>query len=328
MSSPENRRSSPLARERAKILAATVRRAGSALPTTFTARTCAVAAALLLVFSLAAAAQQPRRIFISVDMEGIGGVGTPAMTSAGGKDYELARRLMTDEVNAVVAAIFESGPATVLVNDSHGDMQNLLHTELDPRVTYIQGAVKPVGMVAGLDSTFDAAFFIGYHARAGTPNGFLAHTGTGSVKGLWLNDREAGEGDLNAAYAAALGVPVVLASGDSAFVAQFGQSVDAELVTTKWAVTDVSARLIHPKVVHERLAAATKRALSRSGGVKQPDVGKPVRVRMRFSDTALPQILEAIPGVKRVDGYTVGFTAANMTEAYPIIRLMYRFVRI
>ena len=328
MSSPENRRSSPLARERAKILAATVRRAGSALPTTFTARTCAVAAALLLVFSLAAAAQQPRRIFISVDMEGIGGVGTPAMTSAGGKDYELARRLMTDEVNAVVAAIFESGPATVLVNDSHGDMQNLLHTELDPRVTYIQGAVKPVGMVAGLDSTFDAAFFIGYHARAGTPNGFLAHTGTGSVKGLWLNDREAGEGDLNAAYAAALGVPVVLASGDSAFVAQFGQSVDAELVTTKWAVTDVSAQLIHPKVVHERLAAATRRALSRSGRKKQLDVGKPVRVRIRFSDTTLPQILEAIPGVKRVDGYTVGFTAPSMTEAYPIIRLMYRFVRI
>jgi D-amino peptidase len=310
------------------ILAATFRRASRALATAFTARTFALAPALLFVFSAAAAAQQPRRIFISVDMEGIGGVGTPAMTSAAGKDYELARRLMTDEVNAVVAAIFESGPATVLVNDSHGDMQNILHTELDPRVTYIQGAVKPVGMVAGLDSTFDAAFFIGYHARAGTPNGFLAHTGTGSVKGLWLNDREAGEGDLNAAYAAALGVPVVLASGDSAFVAQFSQSVDAELVTTKWAVTDVSAQLIHPTVVHERLAAATKRALSRSGQKKQLDAGKPVRVRIRFSDTTLPQILEAIPGVKRVDGYTVGFTAASMTEAYPIIRLMYRFVRI
>jgi D-amino peptidase len=207
-------------------------------------------------------------------------------------------------------------------------MQNLLHTELDPRVTYIQGAVKPVGMVAGLDSTFDAAFFIGYHARAGTPNGFLAHTGTGSVKGLWLNEHESGEGDLNAAYAAALGVPVLLASGDSAFVAQFGASVGAELVTTKWAVTDVSAQLIHPKVIHERLAAATKRALARVDGRKQFDAGKPVKVRLRFSDTALPQILEAIPGVKRVDGYTVGFTAARMVEAYPMIRLMYRFVRI
>ena len=329
MSNPENRRSSPLATERVNVQPVPVRPGGSrAFAAAFIARACAVAAALLVIAAASVAAQQPRRIFISVDMEGIGGVGTPAMTSAGGKDYELARRLMTDEVNAVVAAIFESGPATVVVNDSHGDMQNLLHTELDPRVTYIQGAVKPVGMVAGLDSTFDAAFFIGYHARAGTPDAFLAHTGTGSVKGLWLNDREVGEGGLNAAYAASLGVPVVLASGDSAFVAQFGENVDAELVTTKWAVTDVSARLIHPKVVHGRLTAATKRALSRSGRAKQLDVGKPVRVRMRFSDTTLPQILEAIPGVKRVDGYTVGFTAASMAEAYPIIRLMYRFVRI
>lgn len=85
---------------------------------------------------------------------------------------------------------------------------------------YIQGAVKPVGMVEGLDSTFDAAIFLGYHARAGTPNGFLAHAGTGSVKGLWLNGVESGEGDLNAAYAGALGVPVILVAGDSSRAAR------------------------------------------------------------------------------------------------------------
>ena len=79
-----------------------------------------------------AAAQRPPKIFISVDMEGIGGIGTSAMTSPTGKDYALGRRLMTDEVNAVVGAILQRGPAEILVNDSHGDMQNLLHTELDP----------------------------------------------------------------------------------------------------------------------------------------------------------------------------------------------------
>src|SRR5512134_2067504 len=63
-----------------------------------------------------AAAQQPAKVFISVDMEGIGGIGTAAMTSAAGKDYATGRRLMTDEVNAVVAAIFARGPAEVLVN--------------------------------------------------------------------------------------------------------------------------------------------------------------------------------------------------------------------
>ena len=160
------------------------------------------------------AARQSARYFISVDMEGIGGIGTSNMTSSTGKDYQTGRRFMTDEVNAIIAAIFESGDAEILVNDSHGDMQNLLHAELDPRVEYIQGNIKPLGMVQGLDATFDAAIFVGYHARAGTGNAFLAHTGSGSVKGLWLNGIEVGEGGMNAAFAGELGVPVVLASGD------------------------------------------------------------------------------------------------------------------
>ena len=77
---------------------------------------------------------QPLKVFISVDMEGIGGIGTPSMTSASGKDYATGCNLMTAEVNAVVETIFTLGPAEILVNDSHGDMQNLLHTRLDQRV--------------------------------------------------------------------------------------------------------------------------------------------------------------------------------------------------
>jgi D-amino peptidase len=281
----------------------------------------------LAVLSASASAQRPMKIFISVDMEGIGGIGTAAMTTPTGKDYQLGRKLMTDEVNAVVAAIYQRGPAEVLVNDSHGDMQNLLHVELDPRVTYIQGAIKPVGMVAGLDSTYDAVIFLGYHARAGTENGFLAHTGTGSVKGLWLNDMEVGEGELNAAYAASLGVPVILAAGDSIAVEQIAKMTHAEVVTTKYAETPQAARLIHPQVVRERLAAATGRALSRSG-TKPTRLTTPIRVRLRLADVTTPQILEAIPGVRQIDGYTVEFTAPNMVQAYKMIRLMYRFVSV
>jgi D-amino peptidase len=288
-------------------------------------------ALLFLITSIAAtpaSAQRPPRIFISVDMEGIGGIGTPAMTSPTGKDYELGRKLMTDEVNAVVGAILQRGPAEILVNDSHGDMQNLLHTELDPRVIYIQGAVKPFGMVEGLDSTYAAAIFLGYHSRAGTPNGFIAHTGTGAVKGLWLNDIEVGEGELNAAYAGSVGVPVIMAAGDSAFVEQFTRTVKVEAVATKYAVTPQSARLLHPKVVQERLVAAAGRALANRSSAKPWVIGKPVKVRLRLSDNTIAQILQAIPGVRQIDGYTVEFTAPTMADAYRLIRLMYRFVSV
>jgi len=297
-------------------------------------RALAPVAALLLVVPIlaradaSATAQRSLKVFISVDMEGIGGIGTPAMTSANGKDYATSRRLMTDEVNAVVAAIFALGPAEVVVNDSHGDMQNLLHTELDPNAAYIQGAVKPYGMVEGLDGTFDAVILLGCHARAGTEHAFIAHTGTGSVKGLWLNDMEVGEGELNAAYAGALGVPVVVAAGDQAFVAQFSKTVPAQTVVTKTAITPQSAKLRHPSLVREDLANATSKALANLAGAKPLVLQTPIRVRMRFADTTRPQILTAIPGVTQTDGYTVSFTAGDMAEAYRLIRLMYRFVSI
>ena len=281
---------------------------------------------LLMAAAVAAYGQeQPLKVFISVDMEGIGGIGTGKMVSSGGKDYALGRKLMTEEVNAVVAAIFARGPAEILVNDSHGDMQNLLHTELDERVTYIQGNIKPFGMVQGLDSSFDAAIFLGYHTRAGT-DGFLAHTGSGSVKGLWLNDREVGEGGLNAAYAGEQGVPVILASGDLDFTKEFEALVDTRTVPTKEAVTPQVAHHIHPEHVRARLTAATTEALDDLANASLVTVGTPVRITMRFATTTRADILQAIPGMRRVDGFTVAYTAHDMVEAYPLIRLMYKYV--
>ena len=283
----------------------------------------------VLVLPASAGSQEQVKLFISVDLEGIGGVGSPLMTSSGGKDYGTSRRYLTEEVNSVVAAIFEHVPsADILVNDSHGDHQNVLHGELDPRVSYIQGSIKPLGMVQGLDSSFDGAIFIGYHAKAGDPDGFLAHTGSGSVKGLWLNDVEVGEGGMNAAFAGSLGVPVILVSGDSAAAAELGQLLGSETVTTKTAETPSSARLLHPDVVRVMLRETTKTALDRlrSDGFSPLAIGSPVEIRMRFASTTHVDVLQSIPGMSKVDGYTVRYTARSMDEAYRLIRLMYRFV--
>ena len=285
-----------------------------------------ISVAIALSF-LSATPQKPLKIFISVDMEGIGGIGTSEMTRHGGKDYETGRHLMTGEVNAVVEAIFENGPAEILVNDSHGDMQNLLHQDLDSRVIYIQGNIKPLGMVQGLDASFDGAIFLGYHARAGTARGFLAHTGSGSVKGLWLNGKEVGEGGLNAHYAGAQGVPVILAAGDDVFTDQFGRLVKCELVTTKTAETAQVARLKHGEVVRQELAEATRKALINLKKAKPLKVSNPVKIKMRFSSTTHAEVLQAIPGMKLIDGFTVSYEANNMQEAYPFIRLMYKYVK-
>ncbi|MDE3002275.1 MAG: M55 family metallopeptidase [Gemmatimonadota bacterium] len=299
----------------------------------FVHRTRAACAVLALAGLLAspASAQDPLKLFISVDMEGIGGIGSPSMTSSSGKDYATGRELLTAEVNAVVEAIYARNPeAEILVNDSHGDHQNALHTRFDPRVVYIQGSIKPLGMVQGLDGTFDGAIFIGYHAKAGDPDGFLAHTGSGSVKGLWLNDVEVGEGGMNAVLAGFHGVPVILAAGDSAATAELGDLLGSETVTTKTAETPSSARLVHPERVQEMLADGVDRALDRlgAGGFDAYDLGSPVRIRMRFASTTHVDILMSIPGMSKVDGYTVAYTARNADEAYRLIRMMYRFISV
>lgn len=280
----------------------------------------------ILPFVFCFSQNQRLKIFISVDMEGIGGIGTAHMVNSSGKDYATGRQLMTDEVNSVIEAIKEHGPAEILINDSHGDMQNLLHIQLPEDVEYIQGNIKPLGMVQGLDDSFDAAIFIGYHSRAGTENGFLAHTGSGAVKGLWVNGVEVGEAGMNAFYAGALGVPVIMASGDKIFADQFGQLVNANLVVTKEAVTSVVAKLVHPAKVRQTLKSATKDALSRLNEFRPLEIQEPVTVRMKFGSTTRGDIAEAIPFVKRIDGYTFEFQTQNMTQAYKMIRLMYKFI--
>ncbi|WP_416866904.1 MAG: M55 family metallopeptidase [Imperialibacter sp.] len=282
---------------------------------------------LLLVSTTAMAQPQPVKLFISVDMEGIGGIGTAKMTS-GGKDYDTGRKLMTDEVNAVVAAIFEAGPATIVVNDSHGDMQNLLHTQLDPRVEYIQSNIKPLGMVQGLDATFNGVIYIGYHAMAGTENGFLAHTGSGSVKGLWINGTEVGEGGLNTFFAGAVGVPVILASGDKTFTEEIKKLIPAvRTVTTKEAIGSSAAKLLHPDVVKKELQAQTKAALKDIKNAKPLPVQNPIEFVLKVDAPTRADVAMGIPGMKRVDGYTVSYQAKDMEEAYKLIRIVYKYLQ-
>jgi D-amino peptidase len=69
-------------------------------------------------------------------------------------------------------------------------------------------------MVQGVqEAGIGALFFTGYHARAGTPSGPLAHTWTGYVNDVRFDGRSTGEFGINAAVAGHFGVPVVLVTG-------------------------------------------------------------------------------------------------------------------
>ncbi|MCL2586488.1 MAG: M55 family metallopeptidase, partial [Streptosporangiales bacterium] len=182
------------------------------------------------------------KVYISADMEGITGLVDAHDVQPAGRDYEHGRVMMTEDVNAAVRGAFDAGATDVLVNDAHGPKRNLLHDQLDPRARLIKGASKRMGMLEGLDSTFDATLCVGYHSRAGTL-GVMSHSFMGhEIEDIWLDDRPVGEFGMVHATSAALGVPVLILSGDDA------ACDEAE----KW---DASVATVAVKRVRDRFAA-------------------------------------------------------------------------
>lgn len=281
---------------------------------------------IVLALSAPSATAQARKVYISVDMEGISGVNGDDQTSAGQPEYGRARKLMAEDANAAISGAFDGGATDVLVNDSHGSQRNLLPEDLDPRARLISHTFKRHGMMEGLDESFDAIIFVGYHAKADAPRGLFAHTGSGVVRDLQINGRSVGEGGMNAALAAWYGVPVVTVSGDDVAVAEVKESVPGVRGVAVKRAINVRAVESKPLAVARReireasrdgVAAATKPTPNRQG---------PYTVQLRYRNFTYPEVATAFREIELVAPDTVAFTRDTMPEAYRLIRVLYRFI--
>lgn len=260
-------------------------------------------------------------VLISVDMEGIAGVVAEDHTSFSHKEYERFRRVMTAETNAAIEGALAGGATQILVNDSHGGMTNILIEEMNSAAELISGGPKPLGMMQGISEEIDAAFFVGYHAAAGTGAATLEHTITYRLIEVRLNGRVVGETGLNAALAGAYGVPIVLVTGDRAATEEARTLLgEIETVAVKEGITRTSARCLHPEIARKQIRAAAERALklSPSPFVIQP----PITVRTVFQRAQHADMAELVPGSVRVDGRTLEWTGDDMPNVYRTLRAM------
>lgn len=260
------------------------------------------------------------KVFVSVDLEGISGVTDVQQLEHGRDSYEQARRLMTAEANAAIEGAFAGGAQAVVVSDSHHQARNLLVEQLDPRATLVRGRFKPQRMLAGLDRSFDAALFVGYHGRAGAHPGVLNHTWLGEqVLDVRLNGEPAGELRINAAMAGELEVPVVLVTGDDVAcreAAALGTGV--QTVATKRALDRFAAELRHPQKVTEEIRAAAERAVVARGEVRSLRLPTPIELEVDWSSTHMAAICALVPGVEQTAGRTSAYRAANMAETLDV----------
>jgi D-amino peptidase len=261
------------------------------------------------------------KVYISVDMEGVAGVVTADQLSPAGFEYERFRRFMTNEALAAVQAAKHAGATEIVVSDSHGNGENLLIELFPTDVRIVRSWPRHGGMMAGLDASFDVALFVGYHASTTNPRGVRAHTmSSGHFAKLVLNGNAVTEGEFNAAYAGALGVPVIFASGDDVAMAELKSRLgNPETVETKKALGFHSAETLTPDAAVERIQHGAQAAFARLHDFKPFVVKAPFTLEITFKNYTPADMLTYLRIVERVDSHTVRFVGKDMAEVSDFI---------
>jgi D-amino peptidase len=289
----------------------------------------AVAALVLCAAASVAPAQRPLKVYISVDMEGITGVASADQLSPASFEYPQARKWMTAEVNAAIAGAREAGATEFVISDSHGNGESLLIDELPTSIpiTVVRSFPRPLGMMEGIDSSFAAVLFIGYHAATTSTTGVRAHTiSSALLTRIALNGTPQSEAGINAAIAAHFGVPVVLITGDDVIVAETKQRLgNLEGVAVKRAIGFHSAATMLPAVAQRLIRERAKVAVDRRGEMKPYTMTKPVSVDVSFKNYRPVELLGYLSAVQRVDAHTVRLVGRDMIEVSKFLEFVTNF---
>ena len=238
------------------------------------------------------------------DLEGVAGVvNFEEWTGPQGKFYDVARRLLTQEVNSAVEGALEAGAAEIVVWDGHGPGAVNVE-EIHPEAKLLHG--KKVPRTLGLDESFDALLFVGQHAKAGTPRACMPHTYSGHIAKVTLNGIEVGEFGMRAALAGYLGVPTVFISGDEAACKEAKELIpEIEAVTVKWAVSEGAALCLSPQKARRLIKEGVTRALSRRSEIPPFKLDPPYELVIQYRSVELADSGQKHWGADRVDPLTI-----------------------
>jgi D-amino peptidase len=260
------------------------------------------------------------RVLIAVDMEGISGVTHWDQVNPGHPEYTRFREIMTEEVNAAIDGALDGGATSIVVTDGHNDGRNILIEKLHAPARLNSGSPAPLSMVEGI-AHVDRVFFVGYHARASTPEAILCHTWTDQVRHVWLNEQEVGEIGLNAAVCGSFGVPVVMITGDQAATQE---AIDLlgpiETVAVKTASGRMSAEC---KPIEDMCTAIRHTAAHAMIHQVQPYfIASPITLRVELGRPDQIDRALRVPGSRRVDGVTMAWTGNDMVSVYHAFRVI------
>ncbi len=277
------------------------------------------AIALAAAASLASAQPPSRKglkVYISADMEGVAGSVTADQLLPTGFEYDRFRGYMTDEVLAAIAGARDAGATTFVVSDSHGNGENLILDRFPADVTVIRSWPRPLGMMEGIDSTFDAVIFIGYHASTTNTAGVRAHTlSSALLTEVALNGVAMPESGISASVAGAFRVPVVMISGDNVAVAEAQRLIGPiSGAVVKRAISFEATATMTPAAAQTLIRQTAREAVGRRGELR-PFVQKtPVQLDVTFKNYKPAELMTYLPNVTRTTSHGIRFVARDMVE--------------
>ncbi len=287
-------------------------------------RTIGVLGLTLGLVGTAEAQRDGLKIYISADMEGVVGVVTGDQLGPSGFEYGRFREFMTREVLAAIDAAKAAGATEVLVSDSHGNGENILIEMLPEDVMIVRSWPRPLMMMQGIDETFDAAIFLGYHSGTHNTAGVRAHTiSSARLADVRLNGRSVPEAGISAAIAGHFGVPVIMISGDDAAVAEAQEIIgDIEGAVVKWNYGFHSARTLTPAAAYKLIGAKVTAAIARLDSFEPFVMSVPVTLDVRFKSYRPAQVMSYLPIVEQVDSHTIRYIGNTIVDISKFIEFL------
>ena len=241
------------------------------------------------------------RVCLMTDLEGVAGViNAPDWIHATSRYNDLAKELLTREVNAAVDGFFAAGATEVVVEDGHGSGAINI-TLLDPRAKLQRGWDVNGAYPFGLERRYDVMAFVGQHPKAGTEYGHLCHTGNMNVLDCTINGISVGEFGQCVFLANLYGTATIFASGCLAFTKEAAALVKGietvavkegvqpgtgdECTADEYRVRNGGAIHLHPEVARKLIREGAERALRRY--MESPESFAPTKIAPPYTGTII-----------------------------------------
>ncbi|MDF2681328.1 MAG: putative amino acid amidase [Brevibacillus sp.] len=248
------------------------------------------------------------KLFISADIEGVTGIVNWNEADIEKSFSKYFTEQMTKEVNAACEAALAAGVEDILVKDAHSTARNLDPSKLPEQVKILRGWTNnPYIMMAGLDSSFDGVFFIGYHSAGGKNGNPLAHTMNMRNEYVKINGEIASELTINAYTAAYIGVPVLLATGDK-MICEDAQKLNPNIKTVPVSEGIGNASIsIHPNLALQKIQEQVQAVLNDDLAKYIVPLPESFHVEIAFREHYHAYSGSFYPGAKQTGHKTVAF---------------------